>query len=250
MLSDRCELLRSLHVPGRPLVLPNVWDAASAKAVAAAGFPVVGTSSGGVAESLGYGDHEGAPATEMLAAAARIIRAVDVPVTVDFEAGYGMAPWGIVEALEGIGAAGCNLEDTDHATGRLKDPGRHADWLAAVRDAAAAKSYGLVVNARVDVFINDGGATPQPQLLDEAVARARAYLAAGADSVYPILLTDHGTIAAFVRAVEAPVNILPLPEAPSVPELAGLGVARVSYGTLIYRRAMEQLGRILSEIPS
>jgi 2-methylisocitrate lyase-like PEP mutase family enzyme len=107
-----------------------------------------------------------------------------------------------------------------------------------------------VINARVDVFINDGGATPQPQLLDEAVARARAYLAAGADSVYPILLTDRDTIAAFVRAVEAPVNILPLPAAPSITELAGLGVARISYGTMIYSRTIEQLGEILSEIPS
>jgi 2-methylisocitrate lyase-like PEP mutase family enzyme len=227
-----------------------VWDAASARAAAAAGFPVVATSSGAVAETLGYGDHEGAPATEMLAAAARIIRAVEVPVTVDFEAGYGMAPAGTVEALEGIGAAGCNLEDTDHATGILKEPGRHAEWLAAVRDAAAAKGYGLVINARLDVFINDGGATPPPELLEEAVARGLAYVAAGADCVYPILLTARDTIAAFVRAVDAPVNILPLPAAPSVSELAGLGVARISYGTMIYRRTMEPLGEILPEIPS
>src|SRR6266498_3096160 len=111
-LESRCGLLRALHVPGDPIVLPNAWDVASAKAVEAAGFPGVATTSGGVAASLGYDDHEGAPAAEMLAAAARIARSVDVPVTVDAESGYGMAPDELVTALRQAGAAGCNLEDT------------------------------------------------------------------------------------------------------------------------------------------
>src|SRR5947199_5134161 len=98
-LQSRCDLLRSLHRPGAPLVLPNAWDVASARAVVAAGFPIVATTSGGVAASLGYEDHEGAPADEMLAAAARIISAVEVPVTVDAEAGYGMEPTKLVAAL-------------------------------------------------------------------------------------------------------------------------------------------------------
>lgn len=97
----------------------------------------------------------------MLAAAARIARAVDVPVTFDAEAGYGMAPAELVEALCNAGAAGCNLEDTDHATGRLVDAGRHAEWLAAVRQAAAQRGYGLVVNARIDVFLSRKGEQPQ-----------------------------------------------------------------------------------------
>ena len=108
-LEARCDLLRSLHVPGEPLVLPNVWDAASARAVVAAGFPVVATTSGGVAAALGYEDHEGAPGDEMLAAAARIAGSVDVPVTVDAEAGYGLEPAELVAALERTCAAGCNL---------------------------------------------------------------------------------------------------------------------------------------------
>src|SRR5919108_6367894 len=112
MLAERCELLRSLHVPGRPLVLTNAWDAASAKAIVAAGFPVVATTSAGVAEALGYEDHEGAPGDEMLAAAARIASGVEVPVTVDAEAGYGMEPAELVAALRSAGAAGCNLEDS------------------------------------------------------------------------------------------------------------------------------------------
>src|SRR5215510_7511498 len=152
-IQSRCDLLRSLHRPGTPLVLPNAWDVASARAVEAAGFPVVATTSGGVAAALGYEDHERAPGDEMLAAAARIARGVDVPVTVDAEAGYGMVPAELVAALKDMGAAGCNLEDTDHTTGALRDPGERAKWLAAVRAAASADDYPLVINARVDVFL-------------------------------------------------------------------------------------------------
>src|SRR5262245_47394375 len=118
-LQSRCDLLRSLQRRGGPLLLPNAWDVATARAVVAAGFPVVATTSGGVAATLGYEDHEGAPADEMLAAAARIARGVEVPVTVDAEAGYGMEPDQLVAALWSAGAAGCNLEDTDHAAASL-----------------------------------------------------------------------------------------------------------------------------------
>src|SRR5215204_5370008 len=110
-LQSRCDLLRSLHRPGAPLLLPNAWDVATARAVVAAGFPVVATTSAGVAATLGYEDHEGAPGDEMLAAAARIASGVEAPVTVDAEAGYGMQPEELVAALRSAGAAGCNLED-------------------------------------------------------------------------------------------------------------------------------------------
>src|SRR3954467_4192360 len=152
-LPRRCDLLRSLHRPGAPLLLPNAWDVATARAVVAAGFPVVATTSGGGAATLGFEDHEGAPADEMLAAAARIARGVEVPVTVDAEAGYGMEPGELVAALRSVGAAGCNLEDSDYTAGTLRDPDRHAEWLGAVRQAASANGYPLVINARVDVFL-------------------------------------------------------------------------------------------------
>src|SRR5215468_7165025 len=128
-LERSCELLRSLHRAGDPLLLPNAWDVATARAVVAAGFPVVATTSAGVALTLGFEDHERAPADEMLAAAARIARGVDVPVTVDAEAGYGIQPAELVAALRAAGAAGCNLEDTDHTAGELRDPEWQAEWL-------------------------------------------------------------------------------------------------------------------------
>src|SRR5437763_11414714 len=242
MLRNRCDLLRSLHVPGSPLVLPNAWDVSSAKAVVEAGYPVVATTSGGVAATLGYEDHQGAPADEMLAAAARIARSVDVPVTVDAEAGYGMEPAELVAALRRVGAAGCNLEDSDYAAGRLRDVDRHANWLKAVREAASADGYPLVINARVDVFLHPflagAGAGTQEELVDEAVRRAKAYLEAGVDCVYPIALWEPDALRRFTSEVGGLVNVARLPQAPSLAEMAELGVARVSWGPFLFRDAM------------
>lgn len=232
-----------------PLVLPNAWDAASAKVVVAAGFPIVATTSGGVAACLGYEDHEDAPAKEMLAAAKRIAASVDVPVTIDAESGYGMTPSDLVEALLHAGAAGCNLEDSDHSAGRLVEVDRQTDRLAAIREAAAARGYGLVINARIDVFLADGGAQPQGALLDEAVSRARSYRQAGADCVFPILLSDAEVIASFVEAVQMPVNILALPQAPPIAQLAEIGVARVSYGSTFHQRSLREFDASLRDIP-
>src|SRR4051794_15703387 len=233
-LQSRCDLLRSLHRPGDPLLLPNAWDVATARVVVAAGFPVVATTSGGVAATLGYEDHEGAPADEMLAAAARIARGVDVPVTVDAEAGYRMRPVDLVAALQSAGAAGCNLEDTDYTAGTLRDPDRQAEWLRAVRQAASEDGYPLVINARIDVFLGPllAGAGPgtQNELVPQALRRAHAYFEAGVDCVFPIALWETDALRRFSLDIGGPVNIVRLPQAPSLTELAALGVARVSWG--------------------
>jgi 2-methylisocitrate lyase-like PEP mutase family enzyme len=250
-LGSRCDLLRSLHRPGDPLVLPNAWDVATAKAVVAAGFEVVATTSWAVAAALGYEDGEQAPADEMLAAAARIASSVEVPVTVDLEAGYGMQPGELVAALRDADAAGCNLEDTKWPAGTLRDPGQHADWLAAVRQAASAEGYPLVINARVDVFFHpfladEGG--PQDAFVDEAVERANAYADAGADCVYPICLWELGPLRRFMSGVSGPVNITAEPTAPSIAELAALDVARVSWGPLLQWDAMARFQEHLASL--
>jgi 2-methylisocitrate lyase-like PEP mutase family enzyme len=241
-LQSRCDLLRSLHRPGDPLLLPNVWDVATARAVVAAGFRVVATTSGGVAAALGYEDHEGAPAGEMLAAAARIARGLEVPVTVDAEAGYGMEPAELVAALRRAGAAGCNLDDTDYTVGGLRDPDRHAEWLMTVQQAASEDDYRLVINARVDVFLGPllAGAGPgtQEELVPGAIRRADAYLEAGVDCVYPIGLWEADALRLFTSEVRGPVNVVCLPQTQSLAELAALGVARVSWGPFLYRDAM------------
>ena len=158
-LQSQCDLLRSLHRPGAPLLLPNAWDVATAKAVVAAGFPVVATTSGGVAATLGYEDEEGAPADEMLAAAARIARSVEVPVTVDAEAGYGMQPAELVAALRSAGTAGCNLEDTNHTTvaeaASVRAPKKtHAP--AAFISSCTAATRALIISA----CSGEGGSAP------------------------------------------------------------------------------------------
>ena len=251
-LESRCDLLRSLHSPGAPLLLPNAWDVATARAVATAGFPVVATTSWGVAGALGYEDHEAAPADEMFAAAARIARSVDVPVTVDAEAGYGMEPAQVVAALRSAGAAGCNLEDTDHATDSLRDPDRHAEWLGAVRQAASADGYRLVINARVDVFLGPylAGADPatQMELVPEAVRRANAYLEAGADCVYPIVLSETEALRTFMSEVQGLVNVIRGAQTPSLAELGALGVARVSWGPYLYWEAMARFEEQLASV--
>lgn len=231
-VSGRATALRALHRPGAPLVLPNIWDAGSARLVEAAGFPAVATSSAAVAESLGYADGEGTPAGEMLDAVSRIVHTVSVPVTADLERGYGMWPADLVERLAATGAAGCNLEDSDPRTGNLVDPAEQADFLAAVRAACADAGVDLVINARVDVYLA-GRATPgQPR--DAAVDRARRYLAAGADCVYPIAVDDRDALRDLVRQIGGPVNALCLPGWTPA-ELAELGVARVSFGSGLYR---------------
>jgi 2-methylisocitrate lyase-like PEP mutase family enzyme len=250
-LQERCEALRSLHRPGTPLVLPNAWDVATARAVVAAGFPVVATTSGGVAASLGYEDHEAAPAGEMLAAAARIGRSVDVPVTIDAEAGYGMEPTDLVAALRDAGTAGCNLEDSDHARGRLRETEQQTGLLAAVREAASRQGYPLVINARIDVFLTDlmsGSRRPQASLVPDALARAQAYLEAGADCVFPIGLWEPDPIAEFTARLAAPVNVLALPQAPPPADLAALGVARISYASLLHRDAMRHFASALTSL--
>jgi len=233
--------LRSLHVPGRPLVLPNAWDAGTARLVVEAGFPVVATSSAAVAESLGYPDHQGAPSAEMFAAVARITRVVDVPVTVDAESGYGLPAAEFAARLAETGVVGCNLEDTDHAGEGLVPVERQAGYLAAVRAAAPD----LVLNARVDVFV---GVEDQESVLDEAVERARAYVAAGADCVYPILVRSAELLRSFVDAVGAPVNATLLPGL-TVAELASAGVARISLGPGLWRFTQAALRERLADLP-
>jgi 2-methylisocitrate lyase-like PEP mutase family enzyme len=229
------------------LVLPNAWDAASARAVETAGFPAIATTSAGVALALGYEDHQKAPMTEMLAAAARIIRAVSVPVTVDFEAGYGLSPREVAERLIEIGASGLNYEDTDHSgAAPMVDANAQAERIVALKDAARAVGVDLVVNARVDVFVHRQG-TLQEQAA-EGLRRAQQYKSAGADCVYPILLSDEGIIREFVVAAgNVNVNLRP-GGALSLAQVAGLGVRRVSYAGSIFREAMNSVERIATVI--
>jgi 2-methylisocitrate lyase-like PEP mutase family enzyme len=227
---------RALHVAGDPVLLPNAWDAATARLVERAGFAAVATTSHGVADALGYADHEQTPPDEMLAAVARIARAVEVPVTADLEAGYGLDDAELADRVLAAGAIGLNLEDSDHANPPALVPAEHhAARIARIKDAGD-----LVLNARIDVHLR-GGET------SDALERARRYRDAGADCVYPIGVADEATIAAFCE-LGFPVNVLLRPGAPPITRLAQLGVARISMGGGLYNEMMRALEERLNTL--
>jgi 2-methylisocitrate lyase-like PEP mutase family enzyme len=163
-----------------------------------------------------------------------------------------MQPAELVAALRDAGAAGCNLEDSNYADGSVRDPDRHAEWLKAVRRAASDDGYPLVINARIDVFLwpflSGAGAGTQAELVPDALRRANAYLEAGVDCVYPITLWETDALRRFVSEVRGPVNVVRLPQAPSLAELAEMGVARVSWGHLLYRGAMARFEEQLTSL--
>ncbi|WP_329456056.1 isocitrate lyase/PEP mutase family protein [Streptomyces sp. NBC_01497] len=232
------DAFRAAHhdrAPEDPLVLPGPWDAGSARAFRDAGFAALATPSAGVSASLGYEDGE-LPHKEMFAAVARITRAVDVPVSADLEGGYGLPPKELVERALEAGAVGCNLEDSER--GVLKDPRRHADWLAEVVTAADGA---LVLNARVDTFIT-GDSDPA-----SAVARARLYLTAGADCVYPIVAPQEA-IPVLRAGIEGPLNVASPSPGPAPAELGRLGATRITFGPGLQRRAMAAVRDIAAQL--
>ncbi|MFG2135540.1 isocitrate lyase/phosphoenolpyruvate mutase family protein [Streptomyces sp. NPDC048650] len=232
------ETLRALHHgPDLPLILPGPWDAGSAKVFADAGFEALATPSAGIAAALGYEDGS-TPADEMFAAVARIVRAVEVPVSADVEAGYGLSAKELVGRLADAGAVGCNLEDSDPVTGVLYEPAAQADRLARVR---AEAGEALVINARIDTFLR-GVEDPE-----EAISRGLLYAEAGADCVYPILAPP-SSLAEIAGAVGVPVNAVVTPDGPTPRELGALGASRVTFGPGLQRRAMASLAETAARL--
>jgi 2-methylisocitrate lyase-like PEP mutase family enzyme len=242
--------LRRLHRGPSILVLPNAWDAASARIFEDAGFPAIATTSGGVAFSLGYPDGENAPRDEMIDAIHRIARSVAVPVTADIEAGYGRRAKDVastVKAVIAAGAVGINLEDgTRDQRKPLREIAEQAERIRAAREAGAAAGVPIVINARVDVYLRRVG--EEAERLSHTVRRAEAYLEAGADCIFPILAPDGATIAALAREIHGPINVIAGPGIPSIPELQRLGVARVSFGSGPMRASMAAVRRIAKEL--
>jgi 2-methylisocitrate lyase-like PEP mutase family enzyme len=249
-LIARAEALKALMVPGSPVVLPNVWDAASARDFVAAGFEALATSSGAVARTLGYEDGEDMPADEAFGAVGRISRSVEVPVTADVERGYGFSPSQLVERLIEAGAVGCNLEDSVPGSGEMVESEVQARLLGDVRAAADDAGVPLVVNARVDVFLRFGRDQAARDLLTEGLDRARRYLDAGADGVYPIFLLDEAVLADFAEQVAAPVNAFYLPKGPSLSRLAELGVARITFGGGLHHATVEVVTAMADRLAS
>lgn len=226
------------------LLLPNAWDALSARLFVAVGFGALATTSGGVAWALGYPDGESVPWAEVVAATARIVRCAQVPVTADIEAGYGATSAEVGEHVAEIiqaGVVGINLEDGLH--GPMRSIEDAAARISAAREAATKEAIPIVLNARCDIFHLQIG--EEDSRLATTVDRCKVYLAAGADCVYPFGLRDPATIAAFVKAVDAPVNITGRPGMPCAAELERIGVARITIAsapTLVTMSSIQKLG--------
>jgi len=241
---DKAETLRTLHKGPRLLVLANVWDCASARIVAKAGFPALATSSAAVAAVHGYPDGQRISRDEMIEMVGRIARSVPLPVSADVEAGYGDTTDAAAQTARAVlaaGAVGINLEDAG-SDGRLFPLEAQVARIRAARSAAPP----LVINARTDVFgVED---VPEPERMPEAIRRANAYLAAGADCAFVPWVVDPERIAALVRDIRGPLNVLISPKSPPIAELERLGVRRASVGSGMARAAYGLAATIAREL--
>lgn len=237
---ERALRLASLHVKGDPLVLHNAWDAGSAKAIAGTGAPVIATSSWAVAAAHGYEDGESIPLSLVEQITARIVAAVDVPVSVDVEGGYSDDPDTCAQNVARLvdrGVVGLNFEDRIVSGTGLHAIRAQCERITAIRRMADARGIPLFINARTDLFFGTGG-TPMEGLA-EARERAKAYADAGASGYFVPGLVDLHAIAALCDTIELPVNVMMMPGLPDVRALTDAGVARISHGPGPYVRAME-----------
>ena len=242
--TDRAAKFASLHIPGNPVVIYNVWDAGSAAAVALGGAKVIGTGSWSVAAAQGYPDGQALPLSLLEQVVGRIVATVEQPVSVDFEGAYAAAPDAAaanVARLIGLGVVGINFEDqvvdADHVVYGIAEQSQR---ISAIRTMAATSLPGFFINARTDLFLH-AGAERHAGLVDEAIERGRAYADAGASGFFVPGLADAGLIGKVCAAVDLPVNVMTFPGVPDMAELRALNVARVSHGPGPFRAIMAEL---------
>jgi 2-methylisocitrate lyase-like PEP mutase family enzyme len=248
-IATRATTLLDLHHTGSTLVLPNVWDAWSARAVAEAGFAALSIGSHPLADSRGQGDNEDMSLDDALDGVRRICSAVpDVPVTADMESGYGATPAELVERLLEAGAVGLNVEDTVHSEGgRLRSVTEHADYIGGLRQAADAAGVDLVINARTDAFIKKGQFDDPTA---EAITRLLACEEAGSRCSYPVGAPDAASLQRLLDALSGPVNTIANPRkgsaAGSLEDLRAMGVHRVTFGPLLQRELAPDLAALVT----
>lgn len=246
VLAERATQLLALHKPGDPVVLPTVWDAWSASLAVAAGFSALTVGSHPVADSIGKPDNEGMLFGDLLTRVAQITAAVDVPVSVDIESGYGLPAQRLIEGLLSVGAVGLNIEDTVHSEGkRLRSSAEHAELVGGLRAAADEAGVHVVVNARTDLFLRKDG--DDGDRVDRAVARLTEAACAGADVLYPVGRHDPDTLRRLAGELPLPINAIALPDSDDPASFGPLGVGRISFGPFLQAaltvRAEEILAR-------
>jgi 2-methylisocitrate lyase-like PEP mutase family enzyme len=245
----KAEQFRALHVPGSPVVLFNIWDAGSAKAVTAGGATAIATGSWSVANANGFADGERMPLALAIENLRRIVAATDLPVTIDLESGYGDTPEAVAESIRlaiDAGAVGCNLEDSFPANGKLRETTIQSDRIRRARQAADASGIRFFINVRTDVFFQAPAEQHGDSMVVEAIARGRAYAEAGADGIFAPGLADIRLIARLAKEIPLPLNIMVSDATRPLRVLAENGVARVSHGpgpNIMMMKALEEAAR-------
>jgi 2-methylisocitrate lyase-like PEP mutase family enzyme len=241
---EKATAFAALHQKGNPVIIYNIWDAGTAKAVADAGAKALGTGSWSVAAAQGYADGENLPMEALLSTARSITSAVELPLSVDFEGGYAEDPAELATNVAKVldaGAIGINFEDQVVGGSGVYPISRQAERIRAIRSMANSRGIPLFINARTDLFLQEGDRTKHAALLDEAIGRARAYAEAGGSGFFAPGLADEELIRKLCEASPAPVNIMMMPGVSAPKRLGELGVARVSYGPGPYRAMMSKL---------
>jgi methylisocitrate lyase len=250
---QRAKDFHALHVPGKPLVLFNIWDPGSAKAVASGGARAIATGSWSVAAAAGFRDGEQLPLDWALDNLSRIVRVTHLPVTIDIESGYGQTAEEVGRTIErtiAAGAIGCNIEDSFVESGQLRDMAEQRERIRGARRAADQSGVAYFINARSDVFFQKPAEAHDQAMLDEAIVRAREYAKAGANGFFAPGLVSRALIAQLASASPLPLNIMVSDKTPSLAELAAAGVARVSHGPGPYLKAMKRLEELAQAIYS
>ena len=240
----KAEQFRGLHLPGKPLILFNIWDAGSAKVVATGGAKAIATGSWSVAGANGFADGERIPLVLAIDNLHRIVGATDLPVTIDLEGGYGYTSEIVGQTIDlaiNAGAVGCNLEDSFPANGKLRETVDQANRIQRARQTADAANIRFFINARTDIFFQRPPEEHDDALVVEAIERANAYAGAGADGLFAPGLVDITLIARLAKESPLPLNIMVGDATPRVRALAEHGVARVSHGPRPYLMAMKAL---------
>lgn len=243
-LKQKAEALLALHKPGDPVVLPTVWDAWSAKLAVDAGFVALTVGSHPVADSVGKEDGEGMSFDDLLTRVAQITAAVNVPISVDIESGYGETPQRLIEGLLSVGAVGLNIEDTVHKENkRLRSSSEHAELVGGLRKAADDAGVHVVINARTDLFLRKDG--DDADRVDRAVARLKEAAEAGADSLYPVGRHDPETQRRLASELPLPINAIGIPDVDELSSFGPLGVARISFGPFFQAALAKRANELL-----
>lgn len=244
-LAQKASALLALHQPGNPVILPTVWDAWSAKTVVDAGFSALTVGSHPVADSVGKPDGEGMSYDDLLTRVAQITSAVDVPISVDIESGYGESATRLIDGLLSAGAVGLNIEDTVHKDGgRIRSDEDHAALVGELRNAADAAGVHVVINARTDLFLRQIG--DESDRFERAVRKLKLAAEAGADSLYPVGRHDDETYRRLVEALPLPINAIALPAQDDPASFGPLGVGRISFGPFLQRTLTERITELVS----